>query len=128
MARDVTDLFDEAIAAASDAILYATDLDKAAFKRMPGDDGMRYRAMKNALTELGEALKGLPEETQRDIAERHPDVDWRGMVGLRDVVAHQYHRIDMDLLWPVITIEMPALVEALEEERAAISLPGNSPR
>lgn len=128
MARDVSDLLDEAIAAASDAMLYARGLDKEVFMLMPSGDGMRYRAMKNALTELGESLKGIPEETHKEIAERHPNVDWRGMVGLRDVVTHQYHRIDMNLLWPVIDEELPALVEALEEERAALNPSGNSPR
>jgi uncharacterized protein with HEPN domain len=42
--------------------------------------------------------------------------DWRGMSGLRDIVAHQYHRLDTARLWPVITEEFPELIAAVEAE------------
>jgi uncharacterized protein with HEPN domain len=43
-------------------------------------------------------------------------IDWRGMSGLRDIVARQYHRIEMELLRPVINDEFPPLIEAMEAE------------
>jgi uncharacterized protein with HEPN domain len=47
--------------------------------RMP-TDRLAYRAVKNALAELGEAVKALPE----DVRKRNPEVDWKGFAGLRD--------------------------------------------
>jgi uncharacterized protein with HEPN domain len=120
MARELSDLLQDIIDAASDAVSYASSLDLKTFERMPDEDRMRYRALKNALTELGEALKGLPQ----DIAQRHSDVDWRGTVGLRDIVAHQYFRLDMRRLWPVLTKELPHLISVIQVEKDALEPPG----
>jgi uncharacterized protein with HEPN domain len=47
---------------------------------------MGYRAVKNALIELGEAAKSVPQE----VRQRHPEVDWKGFAGLRNTIAHRY--------------------------------------
>ena len=112
MARDIDLLLADMLDSAEDALRYAAGLTEGEFRELPVQNRDRYRALKNALSELGEAAKLLPS----DVRERHPEVDWRGMAGLRDIVAHQYFRIDMDRLWPVLTDEMPALVAAVRAE------------
>jgi uncharacterized protein with HEPN domain len=87
-------------------------MDSDAFNALPNADRMAYRALKNALSELGEAVKTLP----REVTERHAAVDWRGFAGLRDVVAHGYFGLRQDLLWPIVREEMPRLLEAVEAE------------
>ncbi|MBC7802053.1 MAG: DUF86 domain-containing protein [Gemmatimonadaceae bacterium] len=79
---------------------------------MPAADRRTFRALKNALTEIGEAVKLLPTE----IPTKYPDVDWRGWAGLRDVIAHQYFDIQIDRLRPTITAEVPALLAAVKRE------------
>jgi len=69
--------------AATDLRDIVADMDTDAFHALPHADRMAYRAVKNALAELGEAVKALPE----DVRKRHPEVDWKGFAGLRDVVA-----------------------------------------
>lgn len=110
--RDATELLHEILRAAQDIVEYADGLDFDVFLRLPTEDGKTYRAIKNALAEMGEAIKGIPAE----IKDRHPSIDWRGLSGLRDIIAHQYHRIEMELLWPVVKEEFPSLVEAMETE------------
>jgi len=73
---------------------------------------MAHRAVKNALVEIGEAIKALPPE----ITHRRPGVDWRGLAGLRDVVSHGYFALDQERLWPVIRDEVPTLLAAVREE------------
>jgi uncharacterized protein with HEPN domain len=48
-------------------------------------DPWQFRAIKNVLFEIGEAVRALPE----DVRVWHPDVDWKGYVGMRNIVAHQ---------------------------------------
>ena len=112
MARQSGELFRDILEAARDIVGYTDRLVLDAFTRLPSEDGKTFRAIKNALAEIGEAVKRLPPE----VKEKHPEIDWRGMSGLRDIVAHQYHRLDMSMMWPVARQELPALVQAMEAE------------
>lgn len=112
MARDATELLDDILKSANDLMHYADGLDFNTFVSLPYDDNKTYRAIKNAISEMGEAVKRLPLE----ITARNPAIEWRGLAGLRDIVSHQYHRIEMEMLWPVIKEELPTLVEIVEVE------------
>ncbi len=103
-------------AAAEDALLFTAGLDEIAFARLPEMDRRTFRALKNALAEIGEAVKLLSP----DLLARHPGVDWRGWAGLRDVVSHQYFGLELPRLRPAITDELPALLAAVEAELSAI--------
>ena len=69
-------------------------------------DRRTYRALKNALADLGEAVKLLPSE----VLARHPAVDWRGWAGLRDIVSHQYFSLELPCLRPTVVEELLALL------------------
>jgi uncharacterized protein with HEPN domain len=60
----------------------------------------------------GEAIKALPAA----MIARHPAVDWRGLAGLRDRLAHQYFQIDQQLLWKIVAYDLPPLRAAVSEE------------
>ena len=98
--------------AAADLRDIVADMETDAFHALPHANRMAYRAVKNALVELGEAVKALPE----DVRKRHPEVDWKGFAGLRDLVAHQYFGIDTSQLLPIIRDELPGLLAAVESE------------
>jgi uncharacterized protein with HEPN domain len=70
-----------------------------------------------SLLVLGEAIKSLPAEMRS----RHPGVDWRGLAGLRDRLAHQYFRIERDLLWAAISEDLPSLRAAIGAEFERLS-------
>jgi uncharacterized protein with HEPN domain len=58
---------------------------------------------------MGEATKRL----SREFREQHPEVPWDDIAGMRDVVAHQYDRIDLDIVWQVIQRNIPELLNML---------------
>ena len=60
---------------------------------------------------LGEAAKHVPEEVRA----RHPEVPWRKIAGLRDVIAHSYYRLDDDVIWNIATSSLHTLKPALEK-------------
>ncbi|WP_428391770.1 HepT-like ribonuclease domain-containing protein [Lichenicoccus sp.] len=98
--------------AAMDALDFCAGLDEAAFTTMPVADRRTYRALKNVLSEVGEAVKLLPPE----LLARHPEVDWRGWAGLRDVISHQYFNLELPRLRPTIIDELPLLLHAVVRE------------
>ncbi|MBD2310812.1 DUF86 domain-containing protein [Desertifilum sp. FACHB-1129] len=58
---------------------------------------------------MGEATKRL----SREFREQHPEAPWDDMAGMRDIVAHQYDRIDLDIVWQVIQRNIPELLSVL---------------
>ncbi len=44
----------------------------------------------------------------------HPEIPWQRIVGLRNVIAHEYDDIIFDRLWEVLIDDVPELIQALE--------------
>ena len=45
----------------------------------------------------------------------YPDVHWRGIMGMRDRIAHGYHRIQHEIIWNFIAEELPGMKEVCEQ-------------
>jgi uncharacterized protein with HEPN domain len=69
------------------------------------------RAMVRSLEIIGEATKNLPN----DFRENYPDVPWKQMAGMRDVLIHDYVGVDYDVVWDVITLQIPKLHLQIQE-------------
>ena len=68
-------------------------------------------AVERYLEIIGEAAKHVPA----DIRTRYPQVNWRQAAGMRDVLAHDYPSIDIEVLWYTATQMVPAMAEILRE-------------
>jgi uncharacterized protein with HEPN domain len=44
---------------------------------------------------------------------RHPEVDWRGISGLRNVLVHGYFDVDIEIIWTIIQRDLPVLEGAV---------------
>ncbi len=59
---------------------------------------------------IGEAVKHIPE----DVKKNYPDIEWRKIAGLRDILIHAYFGIDLDVVWDVVKNKIPELKEKVE--------------
>jgi uncharacterized protein with HEPN domain len=109
---DLCELLLTIVAAATDAETFLVGLTPDTFERLPSDDPRIYRAIKSAVSELGEAVKSLSP----DLRARYPEVDWRGFAGLRDIVVHRYFALDLPRLWPVLKDEFPVVLTVVRAE------------
>lgn len=48
------------------------------------------------------------------IRERHPEIPWADVAGMRHRIVHNYYEINTDILWTVATERLPDLIAALE--------------
>jgi len=78
------------------------------------DDFVRSKMIRSAvecqLMIVGEAAKRVSEEFQ----EKHPEIPWRQIIGQRNVLAHEYGDIKVERVWAAATINVLALLKALE--------------
>ena len=70
---------------------------------------MRQSAILYQITIMGEATKRL----SREFRAAHPEIPWDDVAGMRDVIAHQYDPIDLDIVWQVIGRNIPELLSLI---------------
>lgn len=64
---------------------------------------MLFDAVIRNLEVIGEASKNIPD----DIRERYEDIPWQRMVGLRNILIHEYFGINKQVIWKIITENLP---------------------
>lgn len=79
-------------------------------------DRMLSEAVIRCLEVIGEAVKGLPP----DLTGRYPEVPWREIAGLRDVLIHAYFGLELEAVWEAAHDEIPVvfgqIIRVLEAE------------
>ena len=88
------------------AVRYTTGVSGAAFLA----DEMRQDAILRQLTILGEAAKQVSPECRM----AHPEILWQKIAGFRDVVVHQYFRVNLPEVWRIATEDLLTLKRSLE--------------
>ena len=80
---------------------YVKDKDKSDFlKSIQLQDSVIRR-----IEIIGEAIKNVPNIFK----EKYPQIPWKQITGMRDILIHQYFGVDLNLTWEVIIKEMPKL-------------------
>ncbi len=105
MLRDWRLYWDDIMTACERVQRYTLGIDRTGFV----NDEKTVDAVIRNLEIIGEAAKNLPSEA-RDLC---PEIEWRKIAGLRDILAHAYFGIDMDILWNVVQVKVPELLKAL---------------
>ena len=59
---------------------------------------------------VGEAAGRIPDEERA----HYPDIPWPEIVSLRNRLIHGYDSVDFDILWKIITNDLPSLIKKLE--------------
>ena len=78
------------------------------------DEGRdRLDAICMTLIAVGEALKQIDRQTEGKLLARYPQVDWTGVIGVRNVIAHGYFDIDVEQVYDICITDIPRLIETV---------------
>lgn len=62
------------------------------------------------LAKIGEAVKKVPDS----IRSKYPQVPWRDIAGMRDILMHEYFKTDWERVWRTVNQDLQPLKEAVE--------------
>jgi len=89
------------------------DMAKKATNKTQGLSRGAYDADENlrlALTHLIQIIGEAARQVSRAFSDRHPEIPWADIIGMRHKVVHDYLGVDEDIVWQVATADLPTLV------------------
>ena len=72
---------------------------------------MAQDAVIRRLEIIGEAVKNL----SADFKKKHPELHWRKIGGMRDILIHEYFGIDLNIVWMTVAKDVPKLKREISE-------------
>jgi len=73
----------------------------------------RMDAISMILVAVGEEFKAIDRKTEGQLLSRYPEVDWRGLIGVRDVLVHAYFQVNAEQLFGICRDDIPELIETV---------------
>ena len=86
---------------------YIKDMDKEEFQK----NELVIDAVLRNVELIGEASKRLPEDLKTD----NPQIPWKKIIGLRNIVIHAYSDVDLDIIWDITTKNIPETKDLLNK-------------
>jgi uncharacterized protein with HEPN domain len=71
----------------------------------------KRKTTERCLEIIGEATKKLLKEFR----DKHPDIEWRNMAGMRDILINDYSNIDYEIIWTVLNTKIPEIKPKIDE-------------
>jgi uncharacterized protein with HEPN domain len=90
-------------------ILQQMDIIADAIKSTPNELVLNL-AIERSVQIVSEAAKELPKE----LRDKYPDVHWRPIIGIGNLLRHEYYRIDSDDMREIATVHFPALMPTIK--------------
>lgn len=94
-------------------LVYSREAIAMVHHRERGDldtDLVLSRALVHTLEMIGEAARRVPAEGRAE----HPAIPWQEVIALRNRLIHGYDQVDLDVVWGIVTPDLPQLAAELE--------------
>lgn len=68
-----------------------------------------------SLTRLLEILGEAAKNVSLEFRQKHPEIPWKDIAGTRDRLTHGYFDVDYDVVWEIVSADLPALITQLKK-------------
>ena len=69
---------------------------------------------------IGESIKSIDAKTESKYLVNYPEIPWTDIMGLRNIIAHEYHRIDEEEILRVMTYDLQPLLEMVQKMKSEL--------
>ena len=75
------------------------------------DDSKTIDAVVRNIEIIGEAANNMPKELKK----KYPDIPWTKIIGMRNIISHEYFGIDTSTVWETVILRIPELKKSLRK-------------
>jgi len=111
--RQLPDFLQDILDAITDIETFTDNVEFEAFQT----NREKVLAVVKSIEILGEAVKKVPA----DIRSQYPDIPWKSIAGMRDVLVHEYWGIDVNIIWATVQEGLPPLKAVIAEIATDVS-------
>jgi len=69
----------------------------------------RNRLKKSAIIREIEVIGEAAKNISNDFTKKYPEIPWKNIIGTRDIMAHKYFGVNIEVVWKIITQDIPQL-------------------
>lgn len=111
--RDISVFIDDVFAAIDKIEKYVSGIKN---KKELRDDNKAYDAVMMNFIVIGEAVKNIYEE----VREHRPDIEWKEIMAMRNILVHEYWGIDESVVWNTVTKDLPELKKVVTKIKESL--------
>lgn len=94
------------------------DMTRKAVAALQGKDRATYDSddiLRMGLTHLVQVIGEAARKVSPEFQQAHSEIPWRRIIGMRHRIVHDYMNVDEDILWEVVSSDLPALLPKLDK-------------